>query len=96
MLSLILNPTYIKVENTKEEPVIIPSEVQGKRISKIANSCLVNDGKVPQITFLSQQVEIEEGAFQNLPNLKKVEFENMTGSFVFGLNIFVNCSNVTS
>lgn len=88
--------TLVKVENTKEEPVIIPSEVQGKRISKIANSCLVNDGKVPQITFLSQQVEIEEGAFQNLPNLKKVEFENITSSSVFALNIFVNCPNVTS
>ena len=88
--------TLVKVENTKEEPVIIPSEVQGKRISKIANSCLVNDGKVPQITFLSQQVEIEDGAFQNLPNLKKVEFENITSGSVFAPNIFVNCPNVTS
>lgn len=88
--------TLVKVENTKEEPVIIPSEVQGRRISKIANSCLVNDGKVSQITFLSQQIEIEEGAFQNLPNLKKVNFENLTSDSIFAPNIFVNCPNVTS
>lgn len=88
--------TLVKVKNTKEEPVIIPSEVQGKRISKIANSCLVNDGKVPQITFLSQQIEIEEGAFQSLPNLKKVNFENLTSDSIFAPNIFVNRPNVAS
>lgn len=88
--------TLVKVKNTKEEPVIIPSEVQGRRISKIANSCLVNDGKVSQITFLSQQIEIEEGAFQNLPNLKKVNFENLTSDSIFAPNIFVNCPNVIS
>ena len=88
--------TLVKIINGKEKSVIIPSEAQGKRISKIANSCLVNDSEISQIRFLSEQVDIEEGAFQNLSALRKVDFENIKSSSVFAPNIFVNCPNVTS
>lgn len=88
--------TLVKISNTKGSPLTIPSEAQGKRISKIANSCLINDEKLTQITFLSSEVSIEEGAFQNLPSLEKVNFKNIGDKSVFSPNIFKDCPNVNS
>ena len=74
------------------EEVIIPSEHEGKPVTKIGENAFENKTKLTKVTLPDTIIEIEDGAFNYCSNLLKVNLPE--GLQKIGLGIFSGCDKL--
>ncbi len=86
--------TLTSIENeNKDTSILIPSVIDGYKVSKIAPNFISNDNDIESLTFESNSLNIETNAFYNLPSLKFVDFSSINEG-IFDDNIFALCPNI--
>lgn len=80
--------------NNDAPTLFIPATIDGFQIKKIKKDALKDDEVIKYIVLESKNMQIEEGAFINLPNLISVDFGSLDGTSRLAENTFVNCPNI--
>lgn len=78
-----------------EDPELDLSALGGYPISKISSHAIKDLDQIVSLTFAQSSLNLESSSFENLPSLRRVDFAQLDSSSRFGVNVFVNCPNVT-
>ena len=72
----------------------IPSVIDDFTVDKIKKGALKDNNSIKHLVIESETVQIESGAFDNLPNLISVDIGNLNGKSKLNEDIFINCPKV--
>lgn len=69
--------------------------VKGRKVSEVKEGALNNLRSLKTLIFNQEKVTIETHAFENLPNLKNIYFNNINTKSIINENAFTNCGKIS-
>lgn len=85
---------YLMEYNGESEHVVIPDSIEGKTVVKIFSSCFSYNNKIESVVIPKSIETIDERAFSNCENLKKVTILNE--NIKIDKEAFNECNNIES
>lgn len=69
--------------------------VKGRKVSEVKEGAVNNLKSLKTLIFNQEKVTIETHAFENLPNLKNIYFNNINTKSIVNENAFSNCGKIS-